>query len=280
MVFLSKVENRGTSEGVALEYVQKKDKKMLTATSSFEILRPHTEKHNTSHMRTKTLLLTAALAAAGAATSMAQSTIYSVNAVGYANITINNGFNLIADPFTKVTDRTAGALLGAPPSDVDIIKLRDDGAFETDSWSVADGFWSNSGDGTTAMTIDEGKGIIVRNAGGAFNVTFVGEVQQGTAAQGNQVQNPVTPGIIVRSSKIPQGAPNGLLSDNLGLVPSVGVTVTTYHVGGGFDTFTYDPTIGGSNDDNWNSNQPNLRIGQAFFIQSPGTSWNRDFTVN
>ena len=90
MVFLSKVENRGTSEGVALEYVQKKDKKMLTATSSFEILRPHTEKHNTSHMRTKTLLLTAALAAAGAATSMAQSTIYSVNAVGYANITINN----------------------------------------------------------------------------------------------------------------------------------------------------------------------------------------------
>jgi hypothetical protein len=231
-------------------------------------------------MRTKTLLLTAALAAAGAATSMAQSTIYSVNAVGYANVTINSGFNLIADPFTKVTDRTVGALLPNPPRDLDVIKLRDDGLFENDSWSVADGFWSNSGDNTTAMTIDEGKGIIVRNAGAAFTATFVGEVAQGTAAQGNQVQNPVTPGIVVRSSKIPQGNPTGLLSDNLGLVPNVGVTVTRYHVGGGFDIFTYDPTIGGSNDDNWNNSQPNLRIGEAFFIQSPGTSWNRDFTVN
>src|SRR5687767_13420891 len=46
-------------------------------------MRPHTEILNTSHMRTKTLLLTAALSAAGLASSMAQ--VYSVNAVGYVN---------------------------------------------------------------------------------------------------------------------------------------------------------------------------------------------------
>jgi hypothetical protein len=39
-------------------------------------------------MRTKTLLLTAALTAAGVATSMAQA-VYSVNAVGYVNISVN-----------------------------------------------------------------------------------------------------------------------------------------------------------------------------------------------
>ena len=47
-------------------------------------------------MRTKTLLLTAALSAAGIASSMAQ--VYSVNAVGYVNTPLVTGFNLISNP--------------------------------------------------------------------------------------------------------------------------------------------------------------------------------------
>ena len=47
-------------------------------------------------MRTKTLLLTAALAAAGVVSSMAQ--VYSVNSVGYVNLTLPNGFSMIANP--------------------------------------------------------------------------------------------------------------------------------------------------------------------------------------
>ena len=47
-------------------------------------------------MRTKTLLLTAALSAAGIATSMAQ--VYSANAVGYVNKLIPTGFSMIANP--------------------------------------------------------------------------------------------------------------------------------------------------------------------------------------
>jgi hypothetical protein len=49
-------------------------------------------------MRTKTILLTAALVAAGVASSMAQSNVYSLNVVGYVNLTVKPGYNLITLP--------------------------------------------------------------------------------------------------------------------------------------------------------------------------------------
>src|SRR5205823_7441370 len=58
-------------------------------------------------MRTKALLLAAAFAAAGVATSMAQ--VYSVNAVGYVNVTVDSGFNMVANPLTAA-DNTVGNL--------------------------------------------------------------------------------------------------------------------------------------------------------------------------
>src|ERR1700735_871929 len=58
-------------------------------------------------MRTKTLLLTAALVAAGVASSMAQSNVYSLNVVGYVNVTVSPGYNLVTTPL----DDGAGDLL-------------------------------------------------------------------------------------------------------------------------------------------------------------------------
>jgi hypothetical protein len=49
-------------------------------------------------MRTKALILSAALVAAGVASSMAQSNVYSLNVVGYVNITVTNGYSLITLP--------------------------------------------------------------------------------------------------------------------------------------------------------------------------------------
>src|SRR5437588_10363094 len=60
-------------------------------------------------MRTKTLLLTAALSAAGVASSMAQGTVFSVNAVGYVNTTVGPKFSLIANPLTA-SDNTINTL--------------------------------------------------------------------------------------------------------------------------------------------------------------------------
>jgi hypothetical protein len=49
-------------------------------------------------MRTKIALLSAALVAAGVASSMAQSNVYSLNVVGYVNINVTPGYNLISLP--------------------------------------------------------------------------------------------------------------------------------------------------------------------------------------
>jgi len=46
-------------------------------------------------MRTKTLLLTAALGAAGVTSALGQ--VYSVNAVGYINTALSTGFNLVSN---------------------------------------------------------------------------------------------------------------------------------------------------------------------------------------
>jgi hypothetical protein len=52
-------------------------------------------------MRTKTLFLSAALVAAGVASSMAQSNVYSLNIVGYVNVPVVVGQSyLLANPFT------------------------------------------------------------------------------------------------------------------------------------------------------------------------------------
>ena len=48
-------------------------------------------------MRTKTILTAAALLAAGALTSMAQSNVFSLNVVGYYNLSLTNGFQLVAN---------------------------------------------------------------------------------------------------------------------------------------------------------------------------------------
>src|SRR5688572_21786285 len=65
-------------------------------------------------MRTKTLLLTAALAAAGLTSSMAQS-VFSVNAVGFVNVTVPaSAFALLANPLNQPTNDLASVLADAP----------------------------------------------------------------------------------------------------------------------------------------------------------------------
>ena len=72
-------------------------------------------------MRTKTLLLTAALTAAGALTSMAQ--VYSVNIVGYINLSIPRGFSMIANQLNATPDNTLETLMPTMPEGTIIYKF-------------------------------------------------------------------------------------------------------------------------------------------------------------
>src|ERR1700722_10319344 len=63
-------------------------------------------------MRTKTILLSALLGSLGSVSLMAQSTnVYSLNAVGYINVTVQPGFNIISCPLIASPDNTINTLL-------------------------------------------------------------------------------------------------------------------------------------------------------------------------
>jgi hypothetical protein len=224
-------------------------------------------------MRTKTLLLTAALSAAGIATSMAQ--VYSVNAVGYVNTTLVPGFSLVSNPLNNTTGNTIQNLFGNgiqgtipnlttvyhydPATDRFVFAQYDD---------IVQEFL---GDGATAV-IPPGTGVFVRNPGTTpLTVTFVGEVPQGAASD-------IT---------IPQG-----FSIKASTVPMAGTAAALQIPGRQGETlYEWDTTaqryIPASYDDivqDWlsTSGQPvNIDVGEAFFIfKTADQAWTRNFSVN
>ena len=96
------------------------------------MLTPHTEQLN-KNMRTKSILLGAALLAAGVATSMAQvSNVYSVNVVGYVNLNLTNGLNLISNPLDAVgnggaASNTIANVFGVVPDGTQVYKFTNSG---------------------------------------------------------------------------------------------------------------------------------------------------------
>jgi uncharacterized membrane protein YvlD (DUF360 family) len=144
-------------------------------------------------MRTKTALLTAALVAAGVASSMAQSNVYSVNIVGYVNLTVKPGFNLISLPLQNAdaTSSINSVLTNTSP----VVPA---GAFVS-TWNAAgatfnqavyaggDGNWYDA-TGTVLVTnpLPPGQGFFLNLPsvanGGVSNltITLVGSVLTGT----------------------------------------------------------------------------------------------------
>jgi len=128
-------------------------------------------------MRTKTVLLTALLGAASIATSVAQ-TVYSVNAVGYVNVTVKAGaFALLANPLNQPTNSLTAVLPDVPANTIVYVFNLTTGQF--DSATKRASSWS--GPAATA-TLNPGVGFFIKNAAATdLNITFVGEVPQGTA---------------------------------------------------------------------------------------------------
>jgi hypothetical protein len=250
-----------------LKSVQKKFKNSLTHDSRFVILRSHTET-NISHMRTKTLLLTAALAAAGAATSMAQ--VYSVNMVGYINQSIPAGFTMIANHLNASPDNTIETLFNVAsgiPDGTELYKFNQ--ASGNYIYKIyAGGSWFGDPD---TVTLNPGEGAWV-NPPSAWTQTYVGEVPLTTSI-------PVPTGFKIYASALPQSlqldtAPPAGLGFPLG----DGDAIYRWNGTG----FVYQIYAGGA----WfgdTSTPPVPNIGESFWISrdaaNPATSWNRTFTV-
>jgi hypothetical protein len=148
-------------------------------------------------MRTKALLTMAALAA-GALTTMAQSSnVYSLNIVGYVNVASPNGYIFISNPLDNGAN-DANTLFPNPnvdPTGVSGSVGPWDGSnlqeWTGASWKVSY-FDSVTTDTTTGFTdqrvnpvvapvLGSGKGFLFVNGSGVpTNITFVGQVRTGT----------------------------------------------------------------------------------------------------
>jgi len=137
-------------------------------------------------MRTKTLLLAAVLSAAGIASSLAQ--VYSVNVVGYINLTISPGLNLITAQL-KGTNQNVNTILGSttPVLPANSLLFTWDPAgqrFANAQIAGGDNKWYDPTSGAeSTTTISPGQGFFINNVGSAaVTMTLVGEVPTGATA--------------------------------------------------------------------------------------------------
>jgi len=224
-------------------------------------------------MRTKTLLLTAALSAAGIATSMAQ--VYSVNAVGYVNTTLLPGFNLISNPLDNKTGNTVANLFntGMNPVPGGLVVYVFDSATDQFIVSVNDDLGGGFQPPANAQTVvAPGNGMFVNLPGTAnATVTFVGEVPQSTG--GTPLSNPIPTGFSIKASQVPQA---GTVSA-LGYTGIAGDVIYKWDAAADrYSAFVFDDLGGG-----WTPSEPSLAVGEAVFIsKATAGTWNRTFTVN
>jgi len=238
-------------------------------------------------MRTK-LLLGAATLAVGIASSMAQSNVYSVNIVGYVNVTCNPGYNTIVNQFTNNDVSIPGILGGAAApgtlQNCQVLKfLSATGTFTDDIYDQGSGGWidANSGNPST-NTVAPGEGFFFQNAQTTnITLTFVGQVPtqvvEKFAANAYTLGGTPSPVSIQLGTNNPavNGQVNGTyVGDAFPAVQNMQyLTFTNSNTGAGagFDTaLIYDVGSGGwINSVSGNNQSPTPQVGRGFFIQNP-----------
>jgi hypothetical protein len=239
----------------------------------FENVRTHTDK-KLKYMRTKTLLLSGVVAALSSAAAMAQ--VYSLNAVGYINVTVPPNFSIIANQLNTTNNNISPLLdsqLGTGAyNGMILFKYSSVNGYTTlnvDSLNTPP--WGNPAVAQTT-TMNPGEAVFIYNPYGTnITLTFVGTVLQGT------LTNSLNQNFNLVSSIVPQA---GAVDTNLGLVPNVGDVVFVYDSVNGYTTFNQSST----DPSGWGGGvHPSLNVGEGFFYYTPvatGNNWVRTFNVN
>lgn len=230
-------------------------------------------------MRTKSLLAAAACIAAGVASSMAQSNVYSLNIVGYYNVPVSGSLTPMANSLRADTGGAVDRLDKVIPyRDGDNVQVWNGASW--DLWSMdsisATGFVNPAG-GDAALAslpvLGPGIGFFYGNNIGTTNVTFVGEVRTGT----NNITLPV--GLKPIGSPLPLG---GLVSTGpLNLLVQDGDNIQLW-TGASWALYARDSisatgwVVPGGAD----GPEPTLTVGQGFFYGNNVGSFNWQQVLN
>jgi hypothetical protein len=248
-------------------------------------------------MRTKTLLLAAALSAAGLATSLAQSNVYSLNVVGYINVAVDStplAVTLIAPSQldfdgtglnnTVLTTFGNGQNGGLYATGTKLFAFDPNTAGYVQVPFINPSGWVPGAALTsvTALGLKPGSGVFYQTSptGGPTNITFVGNVLQGSL-----VNTPFV-GLNITSSKVPQA---GRIETDLGLsVPADNVTpfvAVWRHRGwdvnaGAGQYHQFQKGASGWLGTSPTGGEPSVSVGEAWFLRAKaGATWTRNFTV-
>ena len=243
-------------------------------------------------MRTTKVLVCAAALAAGIVASIAQSNVYSLNVVGYYNVTVGPGQKvMLANQLNTTNNVLTGLIPNGPP---DAYAFQWDNVqhkFHLLEYDDVDNVWEN-GD-VSDMAMAPGQGIFYFSPT-ATTLTFVGEVLQSPTLT---VQLPIGANAkVMVSSIVPQAGTMEALGLGNPLDPNGAVGVAepddqvflwdpTLNSGqGGYAGYTFDDV-----DYVWENGppaeppNPSLAVGQAFFYIKAGGSvsslWVRNFSV-
>lgn len=223
-------------------------------------------------MRTKTLILAAALTAAGIASSMAQSNVYSLNVVGYVNKVytgdaVTGQFSALANPL-NTTNNTLQGVLSSLPSGASVLKWN--GVDDYNVYDKAGANWFEGANNANNVSFSPGEGALLYLFNANITNTYVGEVKQGN------LTNSYVGGFNLTADQVPEA---GLVTSiQLTNVPSGSSLMQwSYPIQ---DFIVYDVAGG-----NWflgaTPATPSVSVAESFFIYNAGGNfnWVRNFTV-
>lgn len=221
--------------------------------------------------RMKSFFLVAALLAAGIADSPAQ--VYSVNIVGYINLPVSSGLNLIVNQLRSTTDDLDSFIPVAPDGTVvfrfdPVSQSYSDGVtfFGGVGWYPSSG---NRNDRIKSIPVGEGFFIHMPGSESTTTITLVGEVVLRST-------NQIPPGYSLKGSIIPQA---GKLATELAFPPAPGDRV--YQWDRGLRSFRV-PSIF-SLPYAWEPDEPQVRVSEGFLVfHDPlraDSWWIREFSI-
>jgi hypothetical protein len=206
--------------------------------------------------------------------ALAQTNVYSVNAVGYVNVVFPPGFSIRANPLNANPNTLANIfdtnVVVANSKIYQYVPATSTAAatFKIYTFIDEDGskFWS------AAATLNPGEGFFFNNPGAAFTNTFVGEVPQGP--QSNQQ---VPQGFSIKSSVVPQ---SGQLDTVLQYPAAANDKV--YRLNADGKTYSISTWIVEEpGQPGFWSKAPVPAVGEGFWLFSTSAKqWDRNFDVN
>jgi hypothetical protein len=195
-----------------------------------------------------------------------QTNVYSTNIVGYVNITVAPGYNLLANPLSAGVTNGANEIM--TPIDGEQILTWNGGGYNFVMYSSIFGGWIDFGEDPAldVPSLPPGKGFFFFNPSTATNVTFVGTVVPGPSST-NCLNLPR--GYSLLGSPLPANVTD-ISSPPVSLPLISGMQVLTWNGLVGFDWSWWDLVFGGwVGPDFVPAQAPSYQIGQGFFLFSP-----------